>query len=53
MKANRDVWIGFTYWLGGAASFYKTSVYAAIPNSTYNPSSTGDAPQVSILLNSF
>ncbi|MES3096219.1 cellulase family glycosylhydrolase [Sphingomonas aerolata] len=51
MKANRDVWIGFTYWLGGAAGFYKASVYAAIPDTTYNPSPTGDAPQVAILLN--
>jgi endoglucanase len=50
MKANRDVWIGFTYWLGGAASFYKGSVYPAIPNSPFNPSPTGDAPQVAILL---
>ena len=51
MKANRDVWIGFTYWLGGAAGFYKGSVYPAIPNNPANPSPTGDAPQVAILLN--
>ena len=51
MKANRDVWIGFTYWLGGAAGFYKGSVYPAIPNNPANPSPTGDAPQVAIMLN--
>lgn len=48
MSSNSDVWLGWTYWLGGSSSYYKGYNYYVGPQS-YTPPIT-DAPQMATLV---
>jgi endoglucanase len=48
MKTNNDVWMGWSYWLGGSSSFYGGYIYSVVP-AGYPTGPFTDTNQMSIL----
>lgn len=47
MSANSDVWMGWSYWLGGSSAFYGSYIYNVVP--TGSAGAYTDKPQMAIL----